>query len=94
MAWHRLGDKPLSEPMMVSLMTHICVTRPQWVKHGLDSIRLPLISVSEIGDTGMMLTLDDNSSISMICENHAYKSNENDIKYTFHPCKIHELEIS
>ena len=32
MAWRRSGDKPLSEPMMVSLMTHICVTRPQWVK--------------------------------------------------------------
>ena len=30
-AWHRPGDKPLSEPMMVSLLTHICVTRPQWV---------------------------------------------------------------
>ena len=32
MAWRRLGDKPLSESMMVSLPTHICVTRPQWVK--------------------------------------------------------------
>ena len=32
MAWHLPGDKPLSEPMMVSLLTHICVTRPQWVK--------------------------------------------------------------
>ena len=32
MAWRRSGDKPLSEPMMVSLVTHICVTRPQWVK--------------------------------------------------------------
>ena len=32
MAWCRPGDKPLSEPMMVSLPTHICVTRPQWVK--------------------------------------------------------------
>ena len=31
MAWHRPGDKPLSEPMMVSLRTHIRVTRPQWV---------------------------------------------------------------
>ena len=31
MAWRRSGDKPLSEPMMVSLPTHICVTRPQWV---------------------------------------------------------------
>ena len=27
MAWRRPGDKPLSEPLMVS----ICVTRPQWV---------------------------------------------------------------
>ena len=31
MAWRRPGDKPLSESMMVSLPTHICVTRPQWV---------------------------------------------------------------
>ena len=31
MAWHRSGDKPLSETMMVRLPTHICVTRPQWV---------------------------------------------------------------
>ena len=29
MAWRRSGDKPLSEPMMVSLLTHICVARPQ-----------------------------------------------------------------
>ena len=26
------GDKPVSEPMMVSLLMPICVTRPQWVK--------------------------------------------------------------
>ena len=32
MAWRRPGDKPLSEPMMVKLPTHVCVTRPQWVK--------------------------------------------------------------
>ena len=32
MAWRRPGDKPLSEAMMVSLLTHICVTRPQWVE--------------------------------------------------------------
>ena len=31
-AWCRPGDKPLSEPTLVSLLTHICVTRPQWVK--------------------------------------------------------------
>ena len=32
MAWRWSGDKPLSEPMMVSLLTHICDTRPQWVR--------------------------------------------------------------
>ena len=31
MAWRRPGDKPLSEAMMVSLLTHKCVARPQWV---------------------------------------------------------------
>ena len=32
MAWHRPGDKPLSEPMLASLLMHICVPRPQWFK--------------------------------------------------------------
>ena len=31
MAWRLPGDKPLSEPMTVSLSTHICVIRPHWV---------------------------------------------------------------
>ena len=31
MAWRRPGNKPLSKPMMVNLLTHLCVTRPQWV---------------------------------------------------------------
>ena len=35
MAWRRPGDKPLSEPMVVSFLTHICVARPQWVNHGV-----------------------------------------------------------
>ena len=34
MVWRRPCDKPLSEPMMVSLLTHFLslYTRPQWVK--------------------------------------------------------------
>ena len=32
MAWCRPGDKPLSEPLLVSLLTHRGVTRPQWFK--------------------------------------------------------------
>ena len=34
MAWRWPGDNPLSEPMMVRLPMHICVTRPQWVNVG------------------------------------------------------------
>ena len=30
MAWCPPGDKPLYEPMMVSLLMHICITQPQW----------------------------------------------------------------
>ena len=36
MAWRRSGDKPLSEPIMVSLLTHICVTWPQWVNQRIE----------------------------------------------------------
>ena len=32
LAWRRPGDKPLSEQMMVILLMHLCVIRPQWVK--------------------------------------------------------------
>ena len=32
MAWRRPGDKPLSELMVGSFLTHVCVTRPQWAK--------------------------------------------------------------
>ena len=31
MAWRWPGDKPLFEPMMVNLLTPICVTRSPWV---------------------------------------------------------------
>ena len=35
MAWRRPGDKPLSEPMLVRSLTHLCIAQPQWVKHVL-----------------------------------------------------------
>ena len=33
MAWRRSGDKPLSEPLMVSSPTHICFAQPQSIKY-------------------------------------------------------------
>ena len=32
LAWHQPGNKPSSEPMMVSLLLHIRITQPQWVE--------------------------------------------------------------
>ena len=55
MAWRRPGDKPLSGPMMVSLLTHICVTRPQWVNVGNEPI---VSSASEM--TFMMTSPNEN----------------------------------
>ena len=40
MVWRRPSDKPLSEPMMVSLATHICVTRPQWLNEHIANAHL------------------------------------------------------
>ena len=31
MAWRRSGNSTLSEPMMVSLLMHVCIPWPQWV---------------------------------------------------------------
>ena len=54
MAWRQTGDKPLSESMMVSLPTHICVTRPQWV-NSLD-----------LGDVTVILKLEHLNSLYRI----------------------------
>ena len=43
MAWCRPGDKPLFEPMMVKLPTHICVIRPQWVKRTFGAYQVYLM---------------------------------------------------
>ena len=49
MAWRRPGDKPLSEPMMVKLLTHLCITRPQWVK-------IPVVTHWHRSNTGLSST--------------------------------------
>ena len=38
MAWRRPCDKPLFGPVMVSLLTHMCITRPQWDKCLVETI--------------------------------------------------------
>ena len=48
-AWHRPGNTPLFEPMMVSLLTHISVTWPQWVKVLRNLTHSPLLHCYGIG---------------------------------------------
>ena len=55
MAWGRPGDKPLSEPEMASLPTHIlvCVNWPQWVKQ-LETLMPSEVLVSTVGADGLV----------------------------------------
>ena len=50
MAWRRPGDKPLSEPMMVSLPMHICVTQPQWVNTSIHCVSMKFTFVSDVDE--------------------------------------------
>ena len=56
MAWRRSGDKPLSEPMMVSLPTHICVTRPQWVIYDISRVRRDCLEKMSYNDANFVVT--------------------------------------
>ena len=51
MAWCRPGDQPLSEPMMVCLLTHICVTRPQRNKYRCNCILTMLLGLAVNNET-------------------------------------------
>ena len=46
MTWRRPGDKPLSEPLMVGLLMHICIIRPEWVNKIRFVHKLPIFSTS------------------------------------------------
>ena len=70
MAWRRPGDKPLSEAMMVSLLTHICVARPQWViqrKHVLETMFMyNTIHESDV-ETQITLRTKRNHQLELYC---------------------------
>ena len=50
MAWRRPGDKPLSEPMMVSLRLHICATRRQWFSKTRNTLSYPCLYTKSLAD--------------------------------------------
>ena len=55
-AWRLPDDKPLSEPVMFSLPTHVCVSRPQWVKPQVMYIARHLQYVTAKGDVVFVYT--------------------------------------
>ena len=81
MAWRRPGDKPLYKPMMDSLPTHICITRPQWVKLGCRFTETMNKWVSHAPDTGAQL--HDQGPISWIIFSIAIE-----IRWKFHSALI------
>ena len=56
MAWRRPGDKPLFETMMVRLLTHICVIRPQWVNTLRTKQTVAILQMASL-QTGLILGL-------------------------------------
>ena len=57
MAWLRLGNKPLSEPMMIRLPTHIYITQPQWVKDEDNLLCLRPVKICSVLDSATHKTL-------------------------------------
>ena len=58
MAWRRPGYMPLSETMLVTLLTHICVIRPQWVNAYIHRNPNKYISYWGHRDTNNLLSLE------------------------------------
>ena len=56
MAWRLPGDKPLSEAMMVILLRHICVTRPQWVEQLMAEVSLEKLALGDCYWTSLMIS--------------------------------------
>ena len=72
-AWRCPRDKPLFEQMMFGLITHICVTRPQWVKY---NVWLYNISYTTTKGIEMYLyPVSWHKTNSTICFNYLHSSN-------------------
>ena len=103
MAWCRPDDKPLSEPRMVCLQTHTCVTRPQWVNiktrrsfYALAFIANMRRSRFGIVITGFLYWYDGNfilrrpTGLFASYSHHCAKHSEFDMNSTAHEYDKHE----
>ena len=80
-SWRRPGDKPLSEPVMVSWLTHIYVTRPHWVNYGADRWRIIVLQVTISKELFFVSSIRDNEFTHAISKQRelilAYKKCQN-----------------
>ena len=80
-SWHRPGDKPLPEPVMVSWLTHIYVTRPHWVNYGADRWRIIVLQVTISKELFFVSSIRDNEFTHAISKQRelilAYKKCQN-----------------
>ena len=94
MAWRRPGDKPLSEPMMVKLRTHICVTRPQRIndfpiiiqirwKFHLTVIQLlvTILQQNVAHTTTVQVSCYEQNFVAIILLQFGWEQNENSITF-------------
>ena len=77
-AWRRPGDKPLSEPTMVSLLTHI---RPQWV-----NVIYLISQVPDAQGKGQVLTSHIHCRMKLFVPTKSYFWH-NPLQYS--PCLLH-----
>ena len=69
MSWSRPGDKPLSESLIGRLVTHICVTRPQWVNVKTGKSQALLVNhCAKLTAQLLFLSTDDNSPNILVDE--------------------------
>ena len=71
MARHRPGDNPLSEPMTVSLLTHICTNQPQWVNLCLSKHRYIPYYFSSLGWRIYLKSFFRKQATSLSCKSNA-----------------------
>ena len=88
MAWHRPGDTPLYEPVMVSSLTNICVTRPQWVKYSrirghndviMSALASQITSLTIVYSTVYLRSRSKNTSrlcVTGLCEGNSPETGE------------------
>ena len=90
MAWRRPGDKPLSEPMLISLPTYIYVTRPQWGITSRDELKPDNKYMHQLND-GHSTTLISVIACRRFCAKWSSKPRE--IYCRLHPRKSDSMKL-